>query len=184
MKKGRIFIVAGISGSGKGTVSDKLAEKHPNLVRPISVTMRPPRPGDRFAAHYFFVDKKIFDWLVETDQLLEYTRVWHDHYYGTLKLRVEQALASGSDLLFELNIHGIEQVTKAFPGTKTVFIKAPSEAEQRLRLELRGTVGADQDERVAGAQLELEGAEKLGLKVIVNDDLGKALEEIEAYFGL
>ncbi len=184
MKPGRIFIVAGISGSGKGTVSDKLIERHKNLVRPISVTSRTPRPGERFAAHYYFVDKTIFEWLIETEQLLEHTTVWMSHYYGSLRLSVEQSLKEGSDVLFEVNTHGIEQITAVFPTTKTVFIQAPSEAEQRIRLELRGTVGAEQDERVQGAKSELEWAEAHKLHIVTNDDLGRTLEEIEAYFEL
>ncbi|MCC2631581.1 MAG: guanylate kinase [Patescibacteria group bacterium] len=183
MEEPRILIVGGISGSGKGTICSKLIERHSDsLVRPISVTTRKPRPGERFADHYFFVDKEIFEWLADTDQLLEHTKVWMDHYYGTLKLSVEHSLQQGKSVLFELNTHGIEQITKAMPQAKTVFIQAPSEAEQRIRLELRGTVGTEQDERVIGAKKELDWAQEYKLPIITNDDLGKALEEVESVF--
>jgi guanylate kinase len=177
---GRILIVAGISGSGKGTVCDKLIERHPGkLVRVISVTTRTPRPGDRFADHYFFVSKELFEWLIETGQLLEYTTVWVNHYYGSLLLSVEQSLAQGKDVLFEVNIEGIDAIKERYPDTKVVYIKAPSESEQRLRLELRGTVGEEQDERVKGAATELAKAEARSIPIIVNDDLAVTLKEVE-----
>jgi guanylate kinase len=178
-----IFIVGGISGSGKGTVCSKLVERH-GLVRPISVITRDPRAGERFADHYFFVSKELFQWMVDTNQLLEHTEVWAGHHYGSLTFSVEQSLERGKGVLFEVNTHGIEQITKAMPEAKVVFIQAPSEAEQRLRLELRGTIGKEQDERVAGAATELAWAKAHNLKIITNSDLGQTLEEIEALFGL
>ena len=178
-----IYVIGGISGSGKGTVCEKLVNMF-GLVRPISVTTRKPREGERFADHYFFVDKSLFNWLIETNQLLEHTEVWAGHHYGSLKLSVEQSLQAGKSVLFELNTHGIEQITKIFPETKVIFIQAPSEQEQRLRLELRGTVGAEQDERVAGAKSELEWAKVHKLNIVTNADLEETLKEISSYFGL
>jgi len=178
-----IFIVGGISGSGKGTVCDKLVERH-GFVRPVSITTRKPREGERFAAHYYFVNDELFQWLADTEQLLEHTLVWSGHHYGSLRLSVEQSLEQGRSVLFEVNIHGIKQITAIFPQTKVIFLQAPSEAEQRLRLELRGTVGEEQDERVAGAAAELEKAEALGLKIVTNSDLSQTLEEIEGIFGI
>jgi len=185
MKRGNVFIVAGISGSGKGTVCNKLIEEYPGFfIRPVSVTTRKPRPGDRFADHYFFVNQEIFDWLVETNQLLEHTKVWGDDYYGSLTLSVEHALTAGRNVLFEVNNHGIDQIRALIPETKVVYITAPSEVEQRLRLELRGTVGAEQDIRVGGAKKELALAKKQGLPIIVNSDLDETISEVKRIFGL
>ena len=184
MKRGDVFIIGGISGSGKGTVCNTLIERHPGLVRPVSVTTRSPRPGDRFGDHYYFVSQELFQWLVDTDQLLEYTMVWANHYYGSLKISVEQALSAGKHVLFELNNHGIDQIRRLVPSAKIVYITAPSEAEQRLRLERRGTVGEEQNERVEGASKELALAKEQGIPIIVNDDLDVAIEEIEGIFGI
>lgn len=178
-----ILIVSGISGSGKGTICAKLKEKH-ELSLPISVTTRKPRAGERFADHYYFVSKELFAWLVDTKQLLEHVEMWGGHNYGTLAYSVETAVKQGKRVLFEIETYGVQQILAKFPHAKVVFVKAPSETEQRLRLELRGTVGTEQDERVAGAEKELAVAESLGLPIIINNDLGKALSEIEAVFEL
>lgn len=180
-----VFIIAGISGSGKSTLSDALMERHPTISRAIAVTTRWPREGERYAYHYYFVDTDRFQWLEETGQLLETTTIYHSsHHYGTLRLSVEQALAQGRHVLLVMDLAGVQQITKTYPNTRSVFLKAPSEAEQRRRLQSRGTTGVDLEERVAKAAEELQLAEERGIPVVVTDTEERAIQEVEQLFGL
>lgn len=177
-----IYIISGISGSGKSTISDLLIERHPKLSRAITATSRTPRPGELFGYHYFFVDRERFEWLKETDQLLEYTAPFTGHLYGTLRYAVDQILKQGGAVLFVVDIHGVESITKHFPNARTVFLQAPSEDEQRIRLERRGTVGDELTARIKLARDEHQKAGQLGIKVVVNDVLEEALAQVESIF--
>ncbi|MEI6477958.1 MAG: guanylate kinase [bacterium] len=179
---GSIYILSGISGSGKSTISDLLIERHPNIARSITLTTRKPREGELFGFHYYFTSPEIFSWLQETNQLLEFTQVYGDTFYGTLKVSVEKLITAGRDVLFVVDSRGVDQVTEHFPNARSLFLKAPSDDEQRKRLEGRGTTGNDLEIRVAKAHEELIWAEKKGLPVVVNDSLHVALSEVERIF--
>jgi guanylate kinase len=184
MERGHVFVISGVSGSGKSTVSDYLTDKYHDITRSIAVTTRKPREGEMFASHYFFVDKDRFQWLIDTHQLLEYTIVYNDHYYGTLNLSVEQALERGRHVLFVVDNYGAEQISSKMPNAKVVYLMAPSEDEQRIRLETRGTTGPELDERIAKARMELAHAREMNWTVVVNDVREKTFAEIEQVFGL
>jgi len=181
-KMPEVFIISGVSGSGKSTISDMLLERHTDLDRAITVTSRVPRPGELFGYHYFFVDQERFQWLLETDQLLEHTTVYTNDRYGTLKYAVEHIQKQGKHVLFVIDIKGVEQITEHIPNAKVIFLTAPDEEEQRTRLIRRGTLGDDLNARVAKAQSELERAKEMNIRIVVNDEVTRALEEIERIF--
>ncbi len=179
----KVLIIAGVSGSGKSTVSDAIMARHPNVVRAVSVTTRLPREGERYAYHYYFVDKIRFAWLIDSKQLLEHTAIYGDQY-GTLLLSVEQALENGKDVLFVVDIEGVRQIKKAYSNACSVFLAAPSEEEQRVRLEGRGTTGKDLDLRVKEAQKELNWAKKEGMEIVINEVAEEAIRQVEKLFSL
>ena len=181
---GQIFIICGVSGSGKSTISDAIMDRHPNVVRAVAVTTRFPREGESYAYHYYFVDQERFQWLVDTNQLLEYTVVYHNQSYGTLKLAVDQALERGHDVLFVVDSVGVEQIEKFYPNARSVFLKAPSDEEQRKRLTTRGTVGEDLEDRITKAHAEQQWAESRGMNIIVNDVVEETIEATERVFNL
>lgn len=180
--EGKALIIAGVSGSGKSTVSDRIMKGHSEIVRSIAITTRTPRPGEQFGVHYFFANQELFSWLIQSDQILEYTQVYQGDYYGTLKLTVDKALAEGKTLLFVVDSKGVEQITQYIPEARVVFLKAPDEAEQRRRLEKRGTIGQELEIRVGKAKEELAWAEHRGLPIIINDELERTVADIEAIF--
>jgi guanylate kinase len=181
---GTIYVLSGVSGSGKSTISDALIARHPSMRRAVTVTTRSPRQGERYAYHYFFVSQELFSWLVETEQLLEHTEVYNGHRYGTLRYSVEQIIAANQDVLFVVDSKGVEQICAIYPNACSVFLEAPSEDEQRIRLEQRGTVGKDLDDRTAKAAAEHEWAVKRGMTIVINDVLEDAIRETELGLGI
>jgi len=177
--RGSTYIISGISGSGKSTISDRLTGENPNLSRAVTLSTRVPREGERFGVHYFFVTPDLFLWLLDTDQILEYTRVYGYTFYGTLRHSVESMLEAGKDVLFVVDSRGVAQIRKVYPDSPAVFLRAPSDDEQRTRLLARGTKGEDLEIRVAKAHEELEWAEQNHIPVVVNDDLEVALKEVK-----
>jgi guanylate kinase len=180
----KILIIDGYSGSGKSTVSDALMTRYPSIIRAVAVTTRLPRAGERYGYHYYFVDNERFDWLNETEQLLEHTTMYGNHRYGTLKISVEQALERGKDVLFVCNFEGVQQIQKHYPDAKALFLAAPDEEELRIRLLRRGTMGTDLEERIEVATKGLAVAKKNHMQIVVNDVFEDAMKEVEQYFGL
>jgi guanylate kinase len=181
---GRCFIISGISGSGKSTISDILLKDNPEISRAITVTSREPREGEIFSYHYYFINPSLFKWLNETGQLLEYTIVYGDTFYGTLKLSVDRIFEQNKDVLFVVDNRGVEQITEKIPNAISLFLAAPSDAEQRSRLEARGTVGEDLEIRVSKAKEELEWAKMRGLPIVINDTLEEAVKEVKSIFNI
>lgn len=182
---GKCFIISGVSGSGKSTISDLLMARHPNLARSITLTTRKPREGEQFGVHYYFVSPEIFQWLNSTGQFLEYTQVYGDTFYGTLRLSVDRIMEQGKDVLFVVDSRGVIQITEKIPNAKSLFLAAPNDDEQRVRLSRRGTVGEDLEIRVNKAHEEMKWAKGHGLPVVVNEILEDAMKQVEdVFFGL
>ncbi len=151
-------------------------------MRSIALSTRIPREGEEFGKHYYFVSTDLFLWLLDTNQLLEYTRVYGYTFYGTLRLSVQQLLEAGKDVLFVVDSRGVEQISEHLPNSKSIFLKAPSDDEQRIRLERRGTKGEDLQIRIEKAHEELEWANAHNVPVVVNDILEEAVQQVESIF--
>jgi guanylate kinase len=164
---------------GKGTVVRRLLERHPELHLSVSVTTRPPRPGERDGIDYRFVSDEEFDRMVAGGELLEWAHVV-GHRSGTPAGPVEEALAAGRDVVLEIDVQGARQARERAPDAVLIFLAPPSLEELERRLRSRGT----EDEarlalRLATARAEM--AQQPGFDhVVVNDRLDQATAQVEA----
>lgn len=154
MKKGLMVVVSGPAGSGKGTVNAHLLAKE-NFVYSVSATTRAPRPGEVDGVNYHFISREEFIRRIENDDMLEYTE-YCGNYYGTPKKEAMEVLASGKNLILELEVEGAENVKKKFPDAVLVLLLPPSYAVQEQRLRGRATETEEKiTERLARAKEEV-----------------------------
>jgi guanylate kinase len=173
-----LYIVAAPSGGGKSSLIRALLERDHGMRLSVSHTTRPARPGEKDGVHYHFVSPEAFLELVSRDAFLEHARVF-DHYYGTARNQVERQLASGHDVLLDIDWQGARQVKHSFPSARSIFILPPSMAELRERLTLRGQDSAAViDRRMRDAGSEISHWKEFDY-VIVNDDFTAALSDLE-----
>ena len=176
---GRLTVLAGPSGVGKGSVIAAVRRRHPDIWLSVSVTTRPPRPGETEGVEYHFVDQAEFDRLVAEGELLE-----HDAHlsacYGTPRAPVEQQLSAGGSALLEIDIEGARQVRAAMPEAHLVFLAPPSFDELARRLTGRGTESAEKvRERLDRARIEMAAEDEFDV-VLVNDDIERAADALVA----
>ncbi len=168
------------SGAGKTTLKDLVIKDFPDIKYSISATTRKPREGEVNGVHYFFKTKEEFEKLIKEDGLIEWNEV-HGNYYGTPKSFVEQTLAEGNRVLFDLDVFGKVNFDKVYPDATGILILPPSEEELEKRLRGRGT---DSEEviqlRLHNAKKEMEFAKTQGKYeyIIINDDLQRAANEL------
>jgi guanylate kinase len=180
----RLTVVSGPTAVGKGTVVERLRQEHPEIFVSVSATTRPPRPGEISGTHYLFVSEAEFDALVAENSLLEWAVVHGTYRYGTPKAPVLKALASGRNALLEIDLQGARQVRKALPEARFVFLAPPSWEELRRRLVGRGTESAAQRERrLATAKAEMAAKDEFD-HVIVNGEIGQAVQDLVALLRL
>lgn len=179
-RRGLMLVLASPSGAGKTAISRKLLERDSNLTMSVSVTTRPKRPGEASGVDYRFVDSTEFDLMVKQGELLEYAKVF-GHDYGTPKEPVEEALASGRDVLFDIDWQGTQQlVENARDDLVAVFILPPSTAELERRLRERAQ-DSDQvvAERMAKAADEMSHWPEYGY-IVVNHDIEESVGQVHA----
>lgn len=134
VRRGLMLVLSSPSGAGKSTISRALLEGDAGLTMSVSVTTRPPRPGEVEGVHYRFVDRARFERMVADGELLEHATVF-DHGYGTPRGPVEEALSQGRDVLFDVDWQGTQQLRQAARADLvSVFILPPSRAELERRL--------------------------------------------------
>jgi guanylate kinase len=179
MATGRLIVLTGPSGVGKGTLMRSLLGRHPELYLSVSVTTRTPRPGEVDGQQYYFTDRPQFEKMVANGELLEWAE-FAGNYYGTPRRPVEQQIQSGRWVVLEIELEGARQIRRNFPNAFRIFILPPSLSELEQRLRGRGQ---DSEEAIARrlqhAQAEIDAANEFDIQV-VNDDLSAALEQIEA----
>ena len=175
---GKVFVITGPSGVGKGTLIERLLERVPQLELSVSTTTREPRPGEEDGRDYHFLTPEEFDRRVEAGDFLEHA-TYSGNRYGTLRGEVERRLSEGRSVVLEIEVQGARQVRVAMPEAVLIFIAPPDPAALRQRLEGRGTDSEEAIERrLRTAQIELEAQAEFP-HVIVNDDVQKAAAELE-----
>jgi len=181
---GRLTVLAGPTAVGKGTVAADIRRRYPEIWLSVSVTTRPPRPGEVDGVHYHFRDEAGFDDLVAAGELLEWAVVHGRHRYGTPRRAVEEVLAQGRPALLEIDLQGARQVRATMPGAFFVFLKPPSLDELVRRLVGRGTESAEERERrLRTAEVEMAAESEFDVS-IVNDDVRRATDELVSWMGL
>ena len=178
MAKGKIVVISGPSGCGKGTVIQELLKLDTRMKLSVSLTTRAPRPGEVHGREYFFTDKEDFENRIKTGDLLEYTN-YNGNYYGTPSKEMYEMQALGYTILLDIEIEGAANVRRAAPENLiTIFLAPPSFEELERRLVGRGTESAEViAKRLSRAKEELKEQEKYDY-VVVNDDLEKTVREV------
>lgn len=178
------YVISGPTAVGKGTVVAALKREHPRIHVSISVTTRPPRPGEINGVHYYFIDDETFDQLVSNDGLLEWALVHGTHRYGTPRQAVTDALAQGRPTILEIDLQGARQVRRTMPEATQVFIAPPNWDELVRRLRGRGTENeAQMARRLETAKIELDSASEFD-HVIANVTVEQTVAELVSLIGL
>jgi guanylate kinase len=178
------IVLAGPSGVGKGTVASGVRAHRPDTFVSISVTTRPPRPGEIDGEHYFFISEAEFDRMVSHSELLEWALVHGEHRYGTPRQPVDDAIDAGKPVLLEIDVQGAMSVKVAMPEIRLVFLLPPSWDALVERLAARGTEDEHQQRRrLATAEHELALADRFDVCVI-NDDVSDAVHFVLELMGI
>ncbi len=176
MKKGKLIVISGASGVGKGTVLGIMMEKRKDLSFSVSATTRPPRPGEIDGVHYYFITREKFEAMIAAGEFLEYD-AHAANYYGTPRAQAEEKQSHGPVLL-DIEPKGAKQVKEKAPDAVLIFIMPPSVQELERRLRGRGDTTEEQIEmRMERATWEMEQRVWYD-HVVVNDDPERCAQEI------
>lgn len=179
LRKGTFFVLSGPSGSGKGTVLEKVLTNNPELIYSVSATSRKPRKGEEQGKNYFFLSRDEFEKKICEKAFLEYTETY-GNYYGTLKSQVENALVAGKNIILEIDPVGARNIRFSYPDAVLIFLVAPSLEILKARLTWRGS---EDDKslktRLNAAVSEMENA-CLYDYVVVNDNVDSAADDVQA----
>jgi guanylate kinase len=179
---GRLIVISGPSGAGKGTLIARLLERSDRFVVATSATTRRRRAGEEHGREYFFLDDADFQDRVDRNEFLEHVS-YAGGRYGTLREEVDRLLDSGHDVILELEVDGAFNVRRRRPDAKLVFIDPPSFEDLEHRLRERATDSAGEIEtRLAIAREQLETKDMFDV-VVVNDDRERAAAELLATLG-
>ena len=176
--RGRLTVITGPSGVGKGTLVKRLLERQPEIWLSVSATTRAPREGEVDGQSYFFHSREAFDVLVATGGLLEWAE-FAGNCYGTPRKPVQDQLDQGRAVLLEIELEGARQVRRSFPEGVQIFLAPPSFEELERRIRGRGTDAEEAiQRRLQRAEEELRAQGEFDA-VVINDDLDTALEALE-----
>jgi guanylate kinase len=178
MRSGKLIVLTGPSGVGKGTLVRSLLALHPDLFLSVSATTRNPRPGEIDGKDYYFVDRQQFESMIREEQLLEWAE-YAGNYYGTLRSKIQEQIEDNKTVILEIELVGARAIRESFPDALRLFILPPSIEELENRLRQRNQDSPEAIERrLQRAQEEISAASEFD-RQIVNDDFEAALGEIE-----
>lgn len=180
-KKGKLIIISGPSGVGKGVIISKLfTNKNLKLAYSVSYTTRKPRNNEKDKINYFFVNKKTFLERIKNNDFLEYT-FFIDNYYGTSKSYIEKLLNQGLNVILEIEVDGASQVLTNYSNKSniiSIFIMPPSYQELEQRIRLRASESQAIIERRLNKAKEEFKVQHQYQFIVVNDVLEEAVQEI------
>ncbi|WP_417841329.1 guanylate kinase [Terasakiella sp.] len=179
-RRGLMLVLTAPSGCGKSTITQALMKDDPSIAISVSATTRSPRPGEEDGVHYFFMEEGRFKEKVNNQEFLEWAEVF-GRFYGTPKEPVEQALSAGKDVFFDIDWQGAEQLQKNAPDDLVwICILPPSQQSLEDRLRARAQ---DSEDTIAKRMAEAESEASHWVDadyVVVNDDLDKATQQVQA----
>jgi guanylate kinase len=179
MKAGKLIVLTGPSGVGKGTLVRSLLNRHPTLYLSVSVTTREPREGEVEGQHYYFVTRDRFEQMVEAGELAEWAE-FTGNFYGTPYFGLKQGIAEGKWVILEIELEGARQIKDNFSEAVRIFILPPALEELERRLRSRGQDSESAiTRRLLRAKAEIAAAGEFDFQVI-NDDFEAALTQLEA----
>ncbi len=174
---GNLILISSPSGGGKGTLIKEILGSMPDITYSISYTTRDIRSGEEDGREYFFISKSDFEHRRDEGEFLEYAVV-HGNYYGTSKMQVEQVMASGRDVLLEIDVQGASILNEKMPNAISIFILPPSFPVLRSRLTLRATESSgDLQLRLSNSFSEVLQYEHFSY-VVINDDINVAVNDL------
>ena len=177
MSKGKLIVISGFSGAGKGTVMKELV-KSDNYALSVSATTRDPRQGEVEGESYFFKTKEQFEEMIKADALVEYA-CYVGNYYGTPKAFVEEKMAEGKDVLLEIEIQGALKIKEKYPDAVLIFITTKDAKTLKERLTGRGPETEEViNQRLARAAEEAEGVEAYDY-IVINDILEDCVKTVD-----
>lgn len=175
---GKLFVISGSSGVGKGTVIKEFLKKHPEFKLSVSCTTRNPREGEVHGENYFFLSREEFTACIERGEFLEWAE-FSGNMYGTQRPYVDRKLAEGKNLILEIDTQGALKVKKVMPEATLIFILPPSLEELEARLRGRHTESEEAiQKRLGSIKMEMENAKNFDFQ-IVNDSIENAVAELE-----
>ena len=178
-RKGMLLVISGPSGTGKGTLCDRLLKDDPSFHFSVSVTTRAPRYNETEGASYFFISEQKYDTLLEEDAFIEHATV-HGHRYGTLKSEVYKAIEDGQNVILDIDSQGALNVMAKEPDCVSVFVMPPSYKVLEQRLHTRNTDDPKEiARRLRNARGEMEKVSNYRY-AIVNDEVEAAYETLKS----
>jgi len=174
----KLFVIAGPSGSGKGTIINELLELSDKYCVTVSHTSREPRAGEKDGQHYYFISRQEFERLIKENFFVEYELV-HDNYYGTSKEELARLIDNDKIVLFDIDVKGALSIKRLYPQAVLIFLNAPNEDTLISRLKNRDTETKESlEKRLETMRQELALAENFEHKVI-NDRIDSAVNKVE-----
>ena len=175
---GKLFVISGSSGVGKGTVIKEFLKQNPNFKLSVSCTTRNPREGEIHGINYFFLSKEEFQTCIEKNEFLEWAE-FSGNMYGTQRPYVDEKLAEGKNLILEIDTQGALNVKKIMPEATLIFILPPSFEELEARLRGRHTETEEAiQKRLESTKMEMENSKLFDYQV-VNDSIENAVKSLE-----
>jgi guanylate kinase len=179
LSKGKLLVLSGPSGVGKGTVLGELMKRRSDMCFSVSATTRQPREGEVDGVNYFFVTKERFEEMIRNNELLEYAQ-FVSNSYGTPRAYVEQQLERGMNVILDIEVQGARNIVNMIPDAVSVYMIPPSYEELEKRLRGRGTETEEQIQGRLQTAINEARAADFYRYIIVNDNLETAVNELDA----